>query len=104
MRICEDDIAGIKAYGVIELTPVGCDHVRRHLELRRILKLTHDLTAGITGLRSAWILHIGDDIVHILAKLDGLLQAPCTIRVNVDTCIREPPLQCTQCIHFLGAL
>ena len=104
MRICEDDIAGIEAYGVIELTPVGGNHVRRYLELRRILKLAHDLSAGITGLRSTWVLHIGDDIVHILAKLDGLLQAPCTIRVDVDTRIREAILQCTQCIHLLGAL
>ena len=89
---------------MIELTPVGCDHVRRHLELRRILKLTHDLTAGITGLWSAWILHVGDDPMHILAELDGLLQAPCAVRVNVDTCIREPLLQCTHRIHLLGAL
>ena len=104
VRICEDDIAGIEAYGVIELTPVGGNHVRRYLELRRILKLAHDLTAGITGLRSTRILHIGDDIVHILAELDGLLQAPCTIRVDVDTRIREALLQCTECIHLLGAL
>ena len=104
MRICEDDIAGIEAYGVIELTPVGGNHVRRYLELRCILKLTHDLTAGITGLRSTRILHIGDNIVHILAKLDGLLQAPCTIRIDVDTRIREALLQCTECIHLLGAL
>ena len=104
MRICEDDIAGIEAYGVIKLTPVGCDHVRRHLELRRILKLAHDLTARVTSLWSTWILHIGDDPMHILAELDGLLQAPCAIRIDVDTCIRKTLLQCAHRIHLLRAL
>ena len=42
--------------------------------------------------------------MHILAELDGLLQAPCAVRVNVDTSIRKTLLQCAHRIHLLGAL
>ena len=57
---------------MIELPPVGGDHVRGHLELRGILEFPHDLAARISRFGTAGILHVGDDPMHVLAELDGL--------------------------------
>ena len=89
---------------MIELSPVGCDHVGSYRQVYLVLELSHDLTAAESGLWTTRILDICKNAFHRLAQLNGLCQAPCAVRVNVDTSVRECFFQCADCFHLLRAL
>ena len=89
---------------MVKLSPVSCDHVGSHRKIDLILKLSHDLTAAESGLRTTRIFNVGQNALHRLAQFNGLCQAPRAVRVNVDAAVRECLLQRAHCFHLLGAL
>ena len=103
MGIGQDDIAGVEAGGVIELPPIGGDHVGSHLELGGVFEFPHDLAAAEASLGTAGVLHIGDDAVHVAAEGDGFLEAPRAVRIDVDPGVGEPLLDGLDGLHFLLA-
>ena len=100
MGIGQNNVAGIQADRVIELPPIGGDHVGRNLKLRSILEFSHDFTSRETRLRATGILDIGDNIMHSLAQFHSFAEAPCAIGVDVYPCRRESFFQCPQSLHF----
>ena len=104
MRICKYDIHSLQGSCMVELSPVGCDHIGCNRKAGSGLELAHDFSAGETCLRSARIFYISQYIFHILAQVNGFCQAPCAVRVNVDTAIWELFFQCADRIHLVSTL
>ena len=88
---------------MIELPPVSGDHVGSNLELSGIFKLTHNLSAAVTGLGTAGILYVSDDPMHVLAEIDCLFKAPCTVGIDIHTCFGKTLLDSTYGLHLLRA-
>ncbi len=86
-----------------DLSPVGSNHVGGCGEAGSSTELGYDLTAGVNTLSAAGILTIGQNAVHILHVLTGLLQGPAAVGIQVDAGIREGLLQGLDDLHLLVA-
>ena len=102
VRICQWDIDGLQLDAVTHLTPVGIDHVGSGKHTGLLTELCHHLTAGETILCAARILDVCKDLLKLRCHLERLLEGPATVRIEVDTCIRECLLDGRHCLilHF----
>ena len=74
---------------MVKLPPVGGNHISGNRNMGCIFKFSHNLTAGESCLRSAGVLHIGQDMAHAPAQADGLCKAPGPVRVYIDAPVWE---------------
>ena len=86
-----------------DLSPVRSNHVGGCREAGSSAELGYDLTAGVYTLGTAGILTVGENAVHILHVLAGLLESPAAVRIQVDAGIRESLLQGLDDLHLLVA-
>jgi hypothetical protein len=89
MRVGQRDVDRVEFQRMIELAPVGGDHVGGRRDARGALELGHDLAARVTGFRPARVLGVGHDVALALARLDGFGQRPRAVRVERDARLRE---------------
>ena len=74
MWVREGDIDRLKFQGVVELPPIGGDHVGGGAEAGGLLELGHDLTSREAGFGAARVFGVGEDAFQILADLQGFLE------------------------------
>ncbi len=89
VRIGERDVDRLQLQRVVELTPVGGDHVRGGAEAGGLLELGHDLATGETGFGAAGVFGVGEHALEVLADFDGFLQEPGSVGVEGDAGLRE---------------
>jgi hypothetical protein len=75
--------------GVVELAPVGRDHVRGGAEAGGLLELRHDLASGEAGFGAARILGVSEHALEVLTDFDGFLEEPGAVGVEGDPGLRE---------------
>src|SRR6185312_10996355 len=84
VRIGEEDVDGVELHGVEQLPPVGGDHVRRGGNAGGATKLRHGLAAGVSALRAAGVLGIGEDMLLAAAEANRLVERPRAVWVERD--------------------
>ena len=87
---------------MVELPPVGGDHVGGHPQGHGVLEFRHHFPAGEAGFRTGGVFDVAQDPFHGLAQPDGFFQAPGPIGIDVDPGIGEGFLQGPAGVHFVG--
>ena len=89
VRIGQGYVDGVELNRMLELAPVGGDHVRRGGKAGGAAKLRHDLAAGEALLGAAWVFRVREDIVLAGAEPDGFVERPCSVWVKRDAGVGE---------------
>ena len=75
--------------GVAHLPPVGVDHVGGGGHHGGLAELRHPLPAGEAVLRADRVLAVGQHLLQFRADLQGLLEAPAAVGVQVHPGVGE---------------
>ena len=89
MRVSEWDVDCLQFQGVIELAPIGGDHVGGGTEASGLLELRHDLTSREAGFGPTRVLGVSEYAFQVLADLDGFLEKPGPVGVEGDAGLGE---------------
>ena len=101
MGVCQDDVHRLGLQGMAHFTPVRSDHVGGCGEAGAASELAHNLAAGVHALSSAGILAVCKNALHSLYILNGLLEQPAAVGIQVNPGIRECLLELTDYMHLL---
>ncbi|MNG32630.1 hypothetical protein D3C84_1186940 [compost metagenome] len=74
MRVGQRDVHRVEVQRMAHLSPVGGDHVGGGGDAGGAAELGHRLATGITVLRAAWVLGVGQHLALTLAQADRLVQ------------------------------
>lgn len=82
VRVGERDVDRLQFQRVVELAPVGGDHVRGGAEAGGFFEFRHNFAAGEAGFGAAGVFGIGEDAFQVLADLNGFLEQPSAVGVE----------------------
>src|SRR5215831_4937323 len=100
MRICQQNVDGVKACGILQFAPVGCNHVGGGFDPGCAAKLSHDLPAGEAVLSSAGIFGVREHVLLSIAQSNSFLERPRAVGINRDSGLREPLCQRSHHLHL----
>ncbi len=89
VRVGEGDVDGVELGGVLELAPVGGDHVGCGGEAGGAAEFGHDLAAGEALLGAAGVFGVGEDVLFVGAEGDGFGEGPGAVGVEGDAGLGE---------------
>ena len=84
----------------MHLTPVCVDHVGCCRHSGKLSELCHYFTSGESVFCTTWVFTVSKTLFELRSDLQCFFEAPASVRVKVNSCIREFFLDCLNCFEF----